>query len=152
VGCCFPGGAPRAPESSLCFRWMGFSSPRLTGGLVRGPGSGAAARRAGAGVGGVRCRLPGCGRAALVASPLRDPWKPLSSFALSRDLCLWTASVEPPFLTSAGVFSGRLSVNKTLTKLMQAARLFFFGSFVAVFGISEVIKVTVTSAVSGVSL
>jgi len=60
--------------------------------------------------------------------------------------------VEPPFLTSAGVFSGRLSVNKTLTKLMQAARLFFFGSFVAVFGISEVIKVTVTSAVSGVSL
>lgn len=46
------------------------------------------------------------------------------------------------FLTSICVCSSRLYVNKTMTKLIQTACLFFFGDFVAVFSFPEVIKVS----------
>ena len=46
------------------------------------------------------------------------------------------------FLTSICVFSSRLNVNKTLTKLIQTTCLFGGGGGVAVFSIPEVIKVS----------
>lgn len=61
---------------------------------------------------------------------------------LSRDLFLLTLNMKLLFLISTCVFSSRLNVNKTLTKLIQTACLFFFGGFVAVFSIPEVIKVS----------
>lgn len=54
-------------------------------------------------------------------------------YAAQRSVCphvKYETAVSYQYLC---VFSGRVYISKTLAKLMQAARLFFFGGFVGVF-------------------